>query len=165
MAKSHFWVIFKMWSSLNLILLCQATLANDGNHVGIQTEPHIPNFFLNTRWCILPQFTILSLLGNNNMCLVFHRFMSRYTGIELIKCSSGICCIVCFSYDWNYSRNYLSFNVWGCVSSAYPIRLSWLWKCVLHVIIIIKSEVWIINHCLGLGHETMVCAVVLTMFL
>ena len=30
---------------------------------------------------------------------------------------------------------------------------------------IIKPEVWIINHCLGLGHETMVCAVCLTMFL
>ena len=25
--------------------------------------------------------------------------------------------------------------------------------------------VWIINHCLGLGHETLVCAVCLTMFL
>ena len=35
----------------------------------------------------------------------------------------------------------------------------------LYLIIIIKPEVWIINHCLGLGHETMVCAVCLTMFL
>ena len=30
---------------------------------------------------------------------------------------------------------------------------------VLNLIIIIKSEVWPICHCLGLGHETMVCAV------
>ena len=36
---------------------------------------------------------------------------------------------------------------------------------VYYLIIIIKPEVWIINHCLGLGHETMVCAVCLTMFL
>ena len=36
---------------------------------------------------------------------------------------------------------------------------------VLHLIVIIKSEIWIINHCLGLGHETMVCAVCLAMFL
>ena len=28
-----------------------------------------------------------------------------------------------------------------------------------------QTEVWIINHCLGLGHENMVCAVCLTMFL
>ena len=30
---------------------------------------------------------------------------------------------------------------------------------ILCLIIIIKSEVWNITHCLGLGHETMVCAV------
>ena len=51
------------------------------------------------------------------------------------------------------------------MSSAYPILLRWSWECVLYLIIIIKLEVWIINHCLGLGHETMVCAVCLTMFL
>ena len=32
------------------------------------------------------------------------------------------------------------------------------------LIIIIKSEVWTIIHCLGLGHETMVCAVCLSIF-
>ena len=63
------------------------------------------------------------------------------------------------------SLNYLIFNIWGCVSSAYPILLWWSWECVLDLIIIIKPEVWIINHCLGLGHDTMVCAVCLTMFL
>ena len=38
-------------------------------------------------------------------------------------------------------------------------------ECVLYPIIIIQSEVWFINYCLGLGHETMVRAVCLTMFL
>ena len=33
------------------------------------------------------------------------------------------------------------------------------------LIIIIKSEVWTITHCLGLGHETMVCAVCFSIFL
>ena len=32
---------------------------------------------------------------------------------------------------------------------------------VLYLIIIIKSEVWTICHCLGLSHETMACAVFL----
>ena len=36
---------------------------------------------------------------------------------------------------------------------------------LLCLIIIIKSEVWTIIHCLGLGHETMVCAVCLFIFL
>ena len=35
---------------------------------------------------------------------------------------------------------------------------------VLCLIIIIKSEVWTITHCLRLGHETMVCAVCLSIF-
>ena len=33
------------------------------------------------------------------------------------------------------------------------------------LIIIIRSEIWIIIHCLGLGSETMVCAVCLSIFL
>ena len=36
---------------------------------------------------------------------------------------------------------------------------------ILCLIIIIKSEVWTITHCLGLGHETMVCVVCLSIFL
>ena len=32
------------------------------------------------------------------------------------------------------------------------------------IIIIIKLEVWTITHCLGLGHETTVCAVCLSIF-
>ena len=36
---------------------------------------------------------------------------------------------------------------------------------ILCLVIIIKSEVWTISHCLGLGHETMVCAVCLSIFL
>ena len=36
---------------------------------------------------------------------------------------------------------------------------------ILCLIIIIKSEVWTITHCLGLGHETMVCVVCLSVFL
>ena len=33
------------------------------------------------------------------------------------------------------------------------------------LIIIIKLEVWTITHCLGLGQETMMCAVCLSIFL
>ena len=36
---------------------------------------------------------------------------------------------------------------------------------ILCLIIKIKSEVWTITHCLGLGHETMVCIVCLSIFL
>ena len=36
---------------------------------------------------------------------------------------------------------------------------------ILCLIIIIRLEVWTITHCLGLGHETMVCAVCLSVIL
>ena len=36
---------------------------------------------------------------------------------------------------------------------------------LLCLIIIVKSEVWTITHCLGLGHETMICGVRLSIFL
>ena len=36
---------------------------------------------------------------------------------------------------------------------------------ILCLIIISKSEVWTTTHCLGLGHETMVCTVCLSIFL
>ena len=35
----------------------------------------------------------------------------------------------------------------------------------VHLIIIIKSEIWPITHCLGFSHETMVCAVCTSLFL
>ena len=41
----------------------------------------------------------------------------------------------------------------------------WWENIKLCLIIIIKSEVWTITHCLGLGHETMVCAVCLSILL
>ena len=36
---------------------------------------------------------------------------------------------------------------------------------VIHSIITIKLEIWIISKCLGIGHETMVCAVCLAIFI
>ena len=51
--------------------------------------------------------------------------------------------------------------------SVYPFRLWWLREYIYIpcLIIIIKSEVWTITHCLVLGHETMVSTVCLSIFL
>ena len=54
----------------------------------------------------------------------------------------------------------LSFmQLCGCVYSAYPFLLWWLWEYVYYLITILKLEVWPICHSLWLGHETMVCTV------
>ena len=51
-----------------------------------------------------------------------------------------------------------------CVVSL-PISRVMTTRIYILCLIIIKSEVWTITHCLGLGHETMVCAVCLSAFL
>ena len=51
-----------------------------------------------------------------------------------------------------------------CVFSL-PLSLVMIVKeRVLYLIIIIKSQVWTICHCLGLGHETMICTVCLSLW-
>ena len=50
------------------------------------------------------------------------------------------------------------------MSSAYTFLLQLSWEWLLYLIIIIKLEVWITNHCIGSGHERMVYAVCLSMF-
>ena len=67
------------------------------------------------------------------------------------------------SVTWHAAFQYMGLCVFSL--HMYLILLWWSRECVRNLIIIIKSEVWIINHCLGLGHETMVCAVCLTVFL
>ena len=61
---------------------------------------------------------------------------------------------------------YPLYNMWGCMFTVYPFLLWWLreYEYILCLIIINKSEVWTITHCLGLGHETMVSAVCLSTF-
>ena len=82
-----------------------------------------------------------------------------------IKCLSDKFCRVC-EWDLAYSLSYPLYNMWGCVFVTLPIYLVMIERIyILCRIIIIKLEIWTITHCLGLGHETMVCAVCLSMFL
>ena len=54
----------------------------------------------------------------------------------------------------------------GLYVFSLPISLMMIERiCVVCLGIIIQSEVWTITHCLGLGHETMVSAVCLSIFL
>ena len=86
---------------------------------------------------------------------------------------------------WTYKMpvRYILSNVWVklsifsplssiqyvglCVFSTHSSCDDWenIYIYILCPVIIIKSEVWIITHCLGLGYETMVCVVCLSIFL
>ena len=52
-----------------------------------------------------------------------------------------------------------------CIFGAHIALMMTVGTRVLYLEIIIKSEAWPICHCLGLGHETTVCAVWLPIFL
>ena len=62
----------------------------------------------------------------------------------------------------------IHYTICGAVFFQFSLSISLVMMeriCILCLIIIIKSEVWAITHCLGLGHETMVSAVCLSIFL
>ena len=84
--------------------------------------------------------------------------LSSLCRLELIKC-----CRVCLRLRLFSQLSFIQYM--GLCVFSLPNSPVMLWESVLNLIIVIKSEVWIINHCLALGHETMVCAVCLTMFL
>ena len=85
-------------------------------------------------------------------------------GVELIECLSDIFWRVWVRLSIFSPLSIIQY-VGLCVFSL-PIPLVMIERIyILCLIIIIKSEVWTITHCLGLGHETMVCAVCLSIFL
>ena len=53
----------------------------------------------------------------------------------------------------------------GLYVFSLPISLVMIEIIYILCLVIIKSEVWTFTHCLGLGHETMVSAVCLSIFL
>ena len=67
-----------------------------------------------------------------------------------------LCNDACRCLDTKYEQGHQQSPRW--LHSNYSV--AWI-----ILFIIIKSEVWSIIHCLVLGHETMVCAVCLSIFL
>ena len=46
----------------------------------------------------------------------------------------------------------------GAVFFRFPISISMIARIFVPYLIISKSEIWIVSHCLGLGQRTLVCA-------
>ena len=86
----------------------------------------------------------------------YHHCANLSEGIELIKCLSDIFCQVC-EYRLSKFSPLSIIQYVGLYVFSLPIPLVMIERIyILCLIIIIKSEVWTITHCLGLGHETMV---------
>ena len=104
------------------------------------------------------------------------RLFVRYT-ISL----SPLCKLICRLWTYKMPVRHILLSVWvrlsifsqlsiiqfvGLCVFSLPIYLVMIERIYIPcLIIIIKSEVWTITHCLGLGHETMVSAVCLSIFL
>ena len=89
-----------------------------------------------------------------------HRYavISESTELLLNTCLVHFVTSVCLRLS-QFAQLYFMQYMGLCVSSL-PVSLMMIVRiCVLYLIIIIKSEVWPICHCLWLGHETMVCTV------
>ena len=86
--------------------------------------------------------------------------------IELIKRLSDIfLSIVWLRYSIFSQLSIIQYT--GLCAFSLPIKPCDVWEYIymLCLIIIIKSEVWVFTHCLGLGRETMLHAVCLSIFL
>ena len=94
---------------------------------------------------------------------------------------SSLCKVIWRHWTYKMPVRYILSSVWvrlsifsplaiiqyvGLYVFSLPISVVMIERIyILYLIIIIKSEVWTITHCLGLGHETMVSAVCLSIFL
>ena len=115
----------------------------------------------------------------------FTEFRQKVSAFEIamqVSISLSLLCKIIWRH-WNYKMpvRYILSSVWvrlsifsplsiiqyvGLYVFSLPISVVMIERIyILCLIIIIKSEVWTITHCLGLGHETMVSAVCLSIFL
>ena len=93
----------------------------------------------------------------------YHHCANLSEDIELINCLLDIFCGVC---KIKHIPSVIHCTICGAVCFQFihfPLMIERIY--ILCLIIIIKLEVWTITHCLGLGHETMVCIVCLSIFL
>ena len=94
----------------------------------------------------------------------YHHCANLSEGIAFIKCLSDIFCRVWVRLSIFSPLSIIQYV--GLYVFSLPIYVVMVERIyILCLIIIIKSEVWTITHCLGLGHETMVSTVCLSIFL
>ena len=102
------------------------------------------------------------MYATNRKCLlicIWLKQYSRYTYINVSVTKTGKSHASNISYYSPMLRTLLNKTFCDWV-----IWHKYLYRFVLHLISI-KSERWIISHCLGLSHDKMVCSVCIAMFL
>ena len=95
----------------------------------------------------------------------YHHYADVSDGIKFIKCFWGTfllsSCLGLSQFSQLFVKQYMGL----CVFSSSIFLMMIVKIRILYLIVIIKPDVWPVCHCLGLSHETMVCAVCLSIFL
>ena len=117
----------------------------------------------NSRICFALQIVLVCLYSTPSH---YHHCAKLSEDIELIKCLSDKFCVwVRLSIFSQLSIIQSIIQYVGLCVFQFTHTLVMIERIyILCLIIIIKSEVWTITHCLGLSHETMMCAVCLSIF-
>ena len=142
--RFHIHISWESWVLFLLLLRSLMLCANNGVHYGSMVV-----------------FVWLHITLHN-----YHQYADVSEGIELNACKVLIRYIL--TMDVSKIKSVLSiifYAIYEAKYSAYPFLLWWLWDYVYFILLIIKSEVWLICHCLGLVHEAMLCDVCLSIFL
>ena len=110
-------------------------------------------FWLADRTCLFVQYTI----SLSSLCKLIWRHWTCKMPVRYILSSVWVRLSI---FSPLSILQYVGLYVFSL-----PISLVMIERIYILCLIIIKSEVWTITHCLGLGHETMVSAVCLSIFL
>ena len=123
----------------------------------------------------------LTCLLHHILSLIAYTFREKREFVQYTISLSSLCKVIWRHWTYKMPVRYILSSVWvrlsifsplfiiqyvGLYAFSLPISFVMIERIyILCLIIIIKSEVWTVTHCLGLGHETMVSAVCLSIFL
>ena len=119
-------------------------------------------------WWVRISGYVLVCRSYSFVCTLHHLItiiMQTYLQTVNLYNACQICFVECVS-KIKHIFSVIHYTIYGAVCFQFTHSLAMIERIyILCLIIIIKSEVWTITHCLGLGHETMVCAVCFSIFL
>ena len=108
---------------------------------------------------------LMVVCGHLHITLLhYHHNADLPEGIELLKCSSDTFCLDCVS-EIRSILSIIFMQYMGLCVFSLPISLMWLWEYLYLILLSSSNRSMPICHCLGSVHETIVCAVCLSIFL
>ena len=127
---------------------------------------HVPKVVAHMSWAagLFAHYT--TSLSSLCRCILRYwtsKILARYMLPSVCLRLSHFCQLSFMQYMGMYVFN-LHISLFMTVVRICILYLILSYLIIIIIIIIIKFEVWPICHCLGLGHETIICAVCLSIF-